>query len=147
MSDINSVMLIGRLTKDVELKYISTGSAVANFSIAVNDYVKDSDNYVNFFQIEVWGKMAENCSKYLGKGSQVAIAGKLRQNRWKNEMGESRSIIKVVAKTVQFIGKKQNKELEEQVQTSEIDTPIEQPNLSEPNVSSEDPLSDEEIPF
>ena len=75
---MNVVMLTARLTKDVELRYTQQGKAVATFSVAVDrPYAKDQ---TDFFNIVVWGKTAENCSNYIGKGRLVAIRGMI-QNR------------------------------------------------------------------
>lgn len=107
--DINSVILIGRLCSAPQIKYTTSGQAVAKFSIACNDSYKQGEErkeYVSYLDINVWGNQAVNCEKYLQKGSQVAINGTLRQNRWQDKQsGQTRSKIEITANSVQFLGK------------------------------------------
>ena len=85
MADINQVVLVGRLTRDVELKYTNTGFAIANLSLAVNRRVKKDDTWQdegNFFNCVLLGKRAEGLAQYLVKGKQIGIQGELKQDRW-----------------------------------------------------------------
>ncbi|MFA5514458.1 MAG: single-stranded DNA-binding protein [Sphaerochaetaceae bacterium] len=105
-NDTNIVVLIGRLTRECELRYTNSGTAVGRFSIAVNRMKRSGDQWeeeVSFFDITVWGKQAESLNPYLTKGRQVGIQGELRQNRWEQD-GQSRSRIEVVANNVQLLG-------------------------------------------
>ena len=109
---MNHVVLIGRLTKDVELKYIQgTGTPVANFAIAVDREFtgKDGKKEVDFINIQVWGKSAENCSNYIGKGSLVGVQGSIRIDSYQNQAGETRKVTRVNANRVQFLDTKNNK--------------------------------------
>ena len=109
---MNHVVLIGRLTKDVELKYIQgTGTPVANFAIAVDREFtgKDGKKEVDFINIQVWGKSAENCSIYIGKGSLVGVQGSIRVDSYQNQAGETRKVTRVNANRVQFLDTKNNK--------------------------------------
>jgi single-strand DNA-binding protein len=106
MSDLNSVNLIGRLTRDAELKYTSGGTAVCKFAIAVNRKKKDGENWVDeasFFDIVLWGRQGEALNQYLVKGKQVGVKGELRQERWEQD-GQKRSRIEVVAMDIQLLG-------------------------------------------
>ncbi|MCL2706277.1 MAG: single-stranded DNA-binding protein [Spirochaetaceae bacterium] len=106
MTDINRVFLVGRLTRDAELRVTTSGTSVAKFSIAVNRSKKSGDQWdeeVNYFDIVLWGKTAEALSKYLTKGKQVAIDGELRQSRWEQE-GQNRSRIEIHAANIQLLG-------------------------------------------
>ena len=106
MADLNHVTLIGRLTRDADLKYTASGYAVSKFSIAVNRSVKRGDNWetdVSFFEIVLWGKKAESLNKYLLKGKQIGVDGELRQERWQQD-GQNRSKVEVVANNVQLLG-------------------------------------------
>lgn len=106
MLDINHVVLIGRLTRDAELKYTSGGTAVCKFGLAVNRRRKQGDQWVDeasFFDIVLWGKAGEALIQYLIKGKQVAVDGELRQERWEHE-GQNRSKVEVVANNVQLLG-------------------------------------------
>ncbi len=106
MADVNHVILIGRLTRDAELKYTSGGMAVCKFAIAVNKRRKNGDQWVdeaNFFDIVLWGRAGESINQYLVKGKQVAVEGELHQNRWEQD-GQSRSKVEINANNVQLLG-------------------------------------------
>jgi len=104
MSSFNSVTLMGNLTKAPEVRVVSGDSTVAKFGLAVNEHYKGEEK-AHFFDIEVWNKQADNCAKFLDKGSPVLVSGKLCQDRWKSEDGSGRSKVKVTAFVVQFLGK------------------------------------------
>ena len=105
-SDLNNVMLIGRLTKDPELKYSTSGMAVVEFSIANNYYMSNkSSNEVNYFDVVAFGKTAETVSKYLTKGKQIAITGTLRQDRWQDkDTNTARSKVRIIMQSMQMLG-------------------------------------------
>jgi single-strand DNA-binding protein len=106
MADINKVTLIGRLTRDSELRYTEGGTPVSKFSVAVNRSVKRGDTWedeVSFFDVVLWGKMAVSVNQYLLKGKQVGIDGELRQERWEQN-GQYRSRVEIVANKVQLLG-------------------------------------------
>ena len=105
---INSVTLVGRLTKDAELKYTTGGTAVCRFSIALNYRRKNGDQWedaANYFDVVLWSRQAESLGKYLLKGKQIAVAGELRQERWLQD-GQHRSKVEIVAANVQLLGDK-----------------------------------------
>lgn len=102
--DINKVVLIGRLSSDVEVKYTPSGSAVARFGLAVGGKPKpDGSDSVSFFNIVVWGKTGENCGQFLSKGKQVALDGRLEQRSWTAQDGSRRSTVEVIADRVEFL--------------------------------------------
>jgi single-strand DNA-binding protein len=106
MVDINRVVLIGRLTRDAELKYTSGGQAVCKFSVAVNRRRKNGEQWedeANYFDVVLWGRQGENINQYLIKGKAVGIDGELRQDRCQQD-GQSRSRIEIVASNVQLLG-------------------------------------------
>ena len=106
MVDVNHVVLIGRLTRDAELKSIASGQAVCKFSIAVNRRRKNGDQWedeANFFDIVVWGRQGESLHQYLVKGKMVAVDGELRQDRWQQD-GQNRSKVEIVANNLQLLG-------------------------------------------
>lgn len=106
MADINHVVLVGRLTRDSELKYIQAGSSVCKFSLAINRRRKSGEDWTeeaHYFDIVLWGKQGEALHQYLTKGKQVAVEGELRQNRWEQD-GQSRSKIEIVANNIQLLG-------------------------------------------
>ena len=106
MPDVNHVILIGRLTRDAELKYTSGGMAVCKFAIAVNKRRKQGEQWVdeaNYFDIVLWGRSGETLNQYLVKGKQVAVEGELHQNRWEQD-GQARSKIEINATNCQLLG-------------------------------------------
>lgn len=106
MPDLNHVILIGRLTRDAELKYTANGQAVCKFSIAVNRRRKSGDQWVdeaNFFDIVVWGRQGEALNQYLVKGKLIGVDGELRQDRWEQD-GQNRSKVEIVANNLQLLG-------------------------------------------
>lgn len=103
---MNMVVLIGRLTRDCELRYTNSGTAVCKLSLAVNRRKRSGDNWedeVSFFDVVIWGKQGEAISRYLEKGKQISVGGELRQSRWEQD-GQTRSRIEVVANNVQLLG-------------------------------------------
>jgi single-strand DNA-binding protein len=106
MADMNHVNLIGRLTRDAELKYTANGQPVSKFSIAVNRNVKRGEKWedeANFFDIVLWGKRAEALDQYLTKGKQIGVDGELRQDRWQQD-GQNRSKVEVIATNINLLG-------------------------------------------
>jgi single-strand DNA-binding protein len=110
MADINRVLLVGRLTRDAELKSIASGQSVCKFSIAVNRRRKNGDQWedeANYFDVVVWGRQGESLHHFLEKGKQVGIDGELKQDRWSQD-GQNRSKVEIVANYVQLLGGKPN---------------------------------------
>jgi single-strand DNA-binding protein len=101
--DLNRWVGIGRLTKDIEIKYLADGKAVGKMSIAVGGMKKDQ---VSFFNVVVWGKTAENAANFLSKGKQCAIDGRLEQRSWKAQDGTNRSVVEIIADRLEFLGGK-----------------------------------------
>lgn len=107
MEDINSVNINGRLTRDAELKYTNSGTAVTGFSLAVNSRKRigeDWEDEVSFFDVALFGKKAESLQQYLVKGKQIGIQGTLKQSRWEDEQGNKRSKVEIIAYKVQLLG-------------------------------------------
>ena len=106
MPALNRVQLIGYLGRDPESKYTTTGKRVTDFPVAITNRWKDDSGetreHTEWVQIEAWGRLAETCHDYLGKGSLVYIDGRIKTDRYENE-GETRYFTKVVARTVQFL--------------------------------------------
>jgi len=109
MNDTNHVALVGRLTRDVELKYTQGGMAIAELSIANNQSKKVGESWedvAHFFDASIIGKRAEALSQYLTKGTQVVITGKLQQQRWETKDGDKRSKVSILVDNVQLVGGK-----------------------------------------
>lgn len=105
---MNKVILTGRLTKDVDVKYTQNGKCVALFSMAVNGFKKED---VYFFNIVAWNKTAELCGNYLTKGSKVLIEGQLTTRSYEDNSGSKRTVTEIIASNVEFLeSKKQNEQ-------------------------------------
>lgn len=106
-ANLNKVLLIGNLTRDPELRYIPSGSAVATFTVAVNRVYKDQagekKEQTSFIRVVVWGRRAEVCGEYLSKGSPVFVEGRLQSRDWETQEGQKRSTVEVVADNIQFL--------------------------------------------
>lgn len=102
---MNQVVLIGRLTRDPELRFIpNSGTAVARFSLAVNrEFKREGQPDADFFNIVVWGKSAENCANYLKKGRLCAVNGNLRNNNYEDKNGVKHYNVEVIANRVEFL--------------------------------------------
>ena len=106
---LNKVYLMGNLTRDPELKYVPSGSAVANLGLAVNrSYTSQSGEKkedVCYVRVIAWARLAEICGEYLSKGSSVLVEGRLQSRSWETEDGQKRTAIEVIAENIQFIGR------------------------------------------
>lgn len=109
---MNNINIIGRIGKEIELKFLPTGSAIANFSIAVNqDYKKQDGTKVektSWFDITAFGKTAENVNKFFAKGSMIGITGELEQQTWEDQHKQKRSKVVIKLQSFTFIDKKQD---------------------------------------
>lgn len=122
---MNSVVLIGRLAKDPEIRYTQTGKAVTSFTLAVNRGY-GQDQQADFIPIVVWEKQAENCANYLQKGSQIGLQGRIQPRSWEKQDGTKGYITEIVATTVEFLSTKQKTKSqttsEEQAELKEFST-------------------------
>lgn len=109
---MNKVFQIGNLTRDVELGETASGISVARFSIAVNRRFQNADGerVTDFFNIVVWRGQAENCAKYLKKGSKVAVVGELQTRNYEAQDGTKRYVTEIVADEVEFLSARQESE-------------------------------------
>jgi single-strand DNA-binding protein len=106
---LNNVNIMGNLTRDPEMKQTPSGKSVCSLSIANNRiYTKNGEKVteVSYFDVEVWGAVAENCAKYLSKGHGVIVEGRLRQDRWEKD-GKTQSRVRISANNIHFLPKKQ----------------------------------------
>ena len=105
---INRVVLVGRLTRDPELRHTNGGTAILSLGVAVNDRMKDRDgswvDRPNFVDVTVFGARAEALSRYLSKGTKVALSGKLRYSSWERD-GQKRSKLEVIAEEIEFLSR------------------------------------------
>jgi single-strand DNA-binding protein len=111
MAGINKVILVGNLGKDPEVRYLEGGTAVANFSLATSESYKDKTSgerrtVTEWHNVVVWRGLAEIAEKYLKKGNQVYIEGKLRTRKWQDKDGKERYTTEIVGDNMQMLGKK-----------------------------------------
>lgn len=132
---INNVTLAGHLSRDPELRQTQGGMAVLNMGIAVNDRVKKGDeweDYANFINLVMFGKRAENVSKFLSKGSKIAVEGKLHYSSWQDKDGSNRSKLEVIVNDLELMSRAQEAQ------------PV-QAEIIEPVIEAD--TYDEDVPF
>ncbi|MGI8787297.1 MAG: single-stranded DNA-binding protein [Pyrinomonadaceae bacterium] len=148
----NKIIVVGNLGRDPELRYTPQGNAVCDFSVATNEKKRDKagemQNVVTWFRVTLWGKQAENASKYLTKGSPVYIEGRLRVEEWTDREGNSRHSLEVNASDMQFLGSgRADTGSSEAVSDSAGDDFTETNNFSEGDGKSSVAPTDDDIPF
>ena len=159
---MNKVVLIGRLTRDPELRYTGSNTPVATFSLAVNRNFQNQngEREADFINIVVWRKQAENCKNFLTQGSQVAVEGRIQTRTYDDQNGQKRYITEVVADNVEFLGSK-NSSNNSNSGSSKKDaepTPYDFGDMPEPKGTDVDSnpfadfganieISDDELPF
>ncbi|MEL6545738.1 MAG: single-stranded DNA-binding protein [Myxococcota bacterium] len=108
MAGVNKVILVGNLGQDPEVRYSASGNPVANFSIATSESWNDKNGQrqerTEWHRIVAWGKLAELCGEYLGKGRQVYVEGKLQTRNWEDRDGNKRYTTEIIANQVTFLG-------------------------------------------
>lgn len=118
---MNKIILIGRLTKDPELRYTQGGTAVVSFALAVNRmYAKKGEQEADFINIVVWNKAAENCAKYISKGRQVAVEGRLQIRTYDGNDGQKRWVTEVIAENVEYLDSSKKPEMNPEPMGQEI---------------------------
>lgn len=162
---MNKVVLIGRLTRDPDLRYPSSNIPVANFTVAVNRNFtnQNGEREADFINVIVWRKQAENVKKYIGKGSLVAIEGRIQTRNYEGSDGKRVYVTEVVADNVQFLesrAQSQNRASsvsdDPMANFSPNDIPPMEPSVMTTNIEAEDPfagfdsnveISDDDLPF
>lgn len=159
---MNKVFLIGRLTRDPELRYTGSNTAVASFSLAVNRNFTNQagEREADFINVVVWRKQAENVKNYLSQGSQVAIDGRLQTRSYDDNNGQKRYVTEVIADNVEFLGTKgSNSTSQSNASSSKVEpTPYDFGNESTTKTIDVDSnpfadfgssieISDDELPF
>ena len=111
MGDFNEVFLLGRLARDPEIRYTQNGSAIANMTVATDESFTGSDGNkverTEWHRVTVFGKAAENCGNYLGKGSLVHVEGSLATRKWQDQNGQDRYTTEIKAQRVQFLDRRE----------------------------------------
>lgn len=130
---MNNVNIIGRLTKDVEVRKTSTNKSVSSFSIAVDNLAtKDGEKTTSFFNCNAWNNVAETLSKYTRKGDRIAISGSLIQRNYENKNGEKNSVVEINVNSITLIeNKKENASV----------------NSKNKSVENDNKINDDDLPF
>lgn len=149
---INAVTLVGRLTKDVDLRYTQNGKAVGNFTLAVNRPFtnQNGDREADFILCQVWGKQAENTAQYTSKGSLVGVNGRISTRNYENNQGQRVYVTEVVADQVAFLdSKKDNQQQNNQPTQQSNQQQSNNQNYDDPFKNNGEPIdiSDDSLPF
>ena len=154
--NINRVVITGNLTRDPELRSISSsGNSVCSLRIACNGRRKNNEtgqweDQPNYFDVTVWGAQGENCAKYLSKGRPVAIDGRLQWREWTDKDGNKRQSVDIIAESVQFLGGREDggngngNGFSSSARAAESDVPIDTGDFERTPVGAS---ADEDIPF
>jgi len=140
MSDLNRTIVVGRLTRDPELKHTPSGTAVASFSLAVGrtwNQGGEKKEQTSFFNCIAWAKLGETITEYCKKGHRIALEGQLQQRRWEDQEGNKKSVVEIVVNNIQFLQGRQEGQQTDQGQ----------PDPAMPDWDDDNPFSDENIPF
>ncbi|CAK1233244.1 Single-stranded DNA-binding protein (Ssb) [Fructobacillus cardui] len=142
---INRVVLIGRMTKDLELRYTQSGTAVGSFTLAVNRTFKNNDGEreADFINAVIWRKSAENLANFTGKGAQVAIEGRLQTRNYENNQGQRVYVTEVVVDNFSLLESK----AEADKRRAENGTPQPAQQSSAPANNGGIEISDSDLPF
>ncbi len=140
---VNKVLLIGRLGANPEVRYTGNGSAVANFNLATDEVWNDKNGQkqkkTEWHRVVVWGKLAEFAEKYLTKGREVYVEGRLQTRSWDDKDGNKRYTTEVVAATIQFVGGRP---------TADRDASMDMGgDMPAPAAASDSSFTEDEIPF
>jgi len=143
---MNVVTLIGRMTRDSELKYTANGTPVINFSIALNEYQgEEKGEITHFFECFAFGKRWEKLNSYLVKGTKIAVNGSLSFEQWVDKQGSKRSTVKIKVSDIEFCGSK-NSGNNNSTNYNNNNDYSSQSSAKENSIPTID-INDEEIPF
>jgi single-strand DNA-binding protein len=149
---VNKVILVGRLGKDPETRYTTGGQAVCNFSLATDESFKDRSGErqkrTEWHRIVVWGKMAETAQKYLKKGQQIYLEGRIQSREWTDKENQKRTTVEIVATDFRFLGSKSDSMAAGAAHSAsagaaDFDSPVSRPTDDQAGPE----VSDEDIPF
>lgn len=144
---------MGNITRDPELRYVPSGTAVTTFDLAVNRvYMTQSGEKkedTSFIRIVVWGRRAEVCAEYLAKGSPVFVEGRLRSRSWETQDGQKRSTIEVIANNVQFLRSQGARKAARPGTPQEASEDVQSPDIESIDLDNDNKTnnSQEEVPF
>ncbi|MCX7739349.1 MAG: single-stranded DNA-binding protein [Hydrogenothermaceae bacterium] len=132
---LNKVLLVGRLSRNPEVRFLASGMQITSFTIVVNRRYKSKNGEWQeesyFFDVEAYGNVAERVASTLSKGYQVLLEGSLRQDKWESQSGEKRSKVKIVADRVSIISKPVSKNVDSEINEESIKLDIDSENIDE----------------
>lgn len=139
---LNRIVLIGRLTRDPEIRYTQAGVAVASFTLAVDRSFKNSsgDREADFINVVAWRQLGENCANYLSKGKLAAVDGRLQIRNYETQDGQKRSVAEVVAEDVRFLSPREGGSNQGGGGSSGA-------GQSDPSFNDDIPIGDDDLPF
>jgi single-strand DNA-binding protein len=152
-SNINRVIITGNLTRDPELRSLSSsGNSVCSLRVACNGRRRNSagewEDQPNYFDVTVWGAQGENCARYLSKGRPIAVDGRLQWREWTDKEGQKRQSVDIIADSVQFLGGREDagngNGFSSGARATESDVPIDTGDFERTPVGAS---TDEDIPF
>lgn len=150
MASLNLVQIIGRLGRDPELRYTSSGQAVCSLNVATDESYNDRDGNrverVEWHRVSVFGKIAESCANYLAKGSLVYVEGNLTTRKWQDPNGQDRSTTEIKAKSVQFLDRRNDDQRGGDARQSRQGRQ-DRNQMTQPRGGSEQGQFDSEVPF
>jgi single-strand DNA-binding protein len=153
MASVNKIILIGRVGRDPEVRYTSSGSPVASFSIATDESFKsrngEQQKHTEWHKVVAWNKLAEICGEYLTKGKLVYIEGSIRSRQWEDQSGNKRTSCEIIARNMQMLGSRSDAERaaagSRPAASQETGSEERYDAGSEPSPEGE--ITDEDIPF
>lgn len=151
-NDINRVFLIGRLTKDPDLRYTQGGTSIASFSVANNrTYTSQNERkeQVSFFNCIAWGKPGEVIAQHCKKGQRIGIEGRLQQRSWQDQNGAKRNTVEIVVENFQFLSAGAGQQGDSPMPVASDEAPVPSAQYYAPPEADSTPqhFSDEDIPF
>jgi single-strand DNA-binding protein len=152
---MNKVLLTGRLTRDPELRALASGKSVTTFAVATNEYVGNGKEKAEFHSVVAWDRLADICASYLGKGSLVAVEGRLQTRQWDDDAGKRHWKTEVVAMAVEMLSGRRKKDYAADALAGQANAPGVQPvgsaedadddDEEEPSLSPGDPEPEEAV--
>ena len=149
---VNKVILIGRVGRDPEVRYTSSGSPVATFSVATDESFKsrngEQQQHTEWHKVVAWSKLAEICGEYLTKGKLVYIEGSIRSRQWEDQSGNKRTAYEIIARNMQMLGSRSDAERQASGGSRVAGSPAQAPEERfDSGPAPEGEITDDDIPF
>lgn len=143
---VNKVMLTGRLTRDPELRVTAGGKSVTTFSLATNEYAGKGKEKAEYHTIVTWDRLAEICGRYLGKGQQVAVEGRIQTRSWDDDRGQRHWKTEIVALNVEMLSGRTKKDYQAEVAADSLETQADRMGLAADDGGEEEEGQEESAP-